>query len=124
MRAKLPPYGRALADRLVAAKARPGELWSNGALLCALGPWAWEFARAFHPGRALLTLLPPGDDPARIDWSPLAAYEWPVWLVPCDWLEVFPDECLALASALLAAGVPRVIDLHTLDCYRPAEGGG
>ena len=70
-RRKLPPYARALRDRL-----RAGWWPSNGGLFVATGAEAWDWARAWREDLArAYVLLPPDEDPSGYDWAIAAGFE-------------------------------------------------
>ena len=107
----LPPYGRTLADRLSKPATWPQYAGTSpdGAAVTvwvALGPGAWDWAQD-GADAFLLTILPPGADPASYDWRCLAGHD-PVILQRCG--PVQESDIHALADALLRDGVQRVLD--------------
>lgn len=107
---RLPPYARELGARLrvpasfkdyvgTSADGRHPTIWLG------VGPNAWDWARK-NQGLRLLSLLPPGDDPAAYDWRLLAGHN-PVFIVSCG--DVTDGEVRALVAAIMRDGTQRVI---------------
>ncbi|SEQ01332.1 hypothetical protein SAMN05421693_11420 [Ectothiorhodospira magna] len=123
---QLPPYGKRIIQ------ARRGNLsghWGTSAdgrhpsLWCAVGSGAWDAARAYwNPprnfGPRLVAVCPPGEDPAALDWSCLAGSP-PVLLVRAG--DVDGEQVHRLVTALLTAGVGRILDMGTGNRYLSKE---
>lgn len=105
-----PPYARELRDRLA------GDLrgyWGtspdgqHATLLIVLGSQAWRVAEQWRADR-LLTVLPPGSNPAEFDWQIMRASSPPIaW----SFGTVSDDELYALARALFRDGSDRLLAL-------------
>lgn len=123
MNRRLPPY----AKDILAAR-HTGNLrgrWgvspdgrSAPVTLC-VGEHAWTAARQWS-GHRLITLLPPGEDPASFDWACLRGSD-PVLLWRCG---TVTDDVQALMRAVMRDGTDRVLDLVTGVRYRARRGGG
>lgn len=119
----LPPY----AKEILAAR-RTGNLqgrWgaspdglSVPVTLC-VGENAWIAARQWS-GHRLITLLPPGEDPAAFDWSCLRGAD-PVLLWRCGQVT---DDVRALMKAVMRDGTERALDLVTGVRYNARREGG
>lgn len=121
---RLPPF----AQSILAAR-RSGNhagIWGaasdgkSAPITICIGSDAWRPAREWH-GHRLITLLPPGEDPASFNWSCLAGGD-PVLLWRCG--AVDGDTLHALLRAVMRDGVVRVFDLSTGVLFQRAKRAG
>ena len=122
-KAALPPYGREiLAVRRSGDLSRHKGVSADGrcpTLSIVAGANAWRRAGAMRGAGWLVTLLPPGDDPAALCWHCLAGAD-PVLFVRAG---IADGEAIhALVAALFRDGVGRVMDLETGTRYLPDQG--
>lgn len=120
---RLPPYAHDIltARRSSDIRGRWGaspDGRSAPVTLC-VGEYAWTAAGQWT-GYRLITMLPPGEDPAGFDWSCLRGAD-PVLLWRCG---TVADDVQALMQAVMRDGTERVLDLVTGVCYRVRRGGG
>ena len=120
---RLPPYAHDIltARRSSDLRGRWGaspDGRSAPVTLC-VGTHAWVTARQWT-GHRLITLLPPGEDPAGFDWRCLSSAD-PVLLWRCG---AVTDDVQALMRAIMRDGADRVLDLLTGVRYRARRGGG
>lgn len=110
---RLPPYARYLRDVLAAPATWPRYRGTSAdgqhcTIWIAIGADAWAWARDRE--HRLLLVCPPGDNPARYDWSLLAGGQHdPILVMPCG--PVDDAEIAALIGALTRDGVERVLYL-------------
>ena len=118
---RLPPY----AQSIITAR-HTGNLtgqWGVAAdgktapITLCIGTDSWSAARQWN-GYRLITLLPPGEDPASFNWSCLAGND-PVLLWRCG--AVDGDILHALLRAIMRDGVVRVFDLSTGVLFQRAK---
>jgi len=101
---KHPPYARLLVDRTRDPRNRQCSWW---VLIGAVG---WKKAQSWkRDPRRIFCLCPPGEDPARFNWSIYRDAPPPIGLVRCG--SVDGHQLRQLAKALLAAGSPRIYDV-------------
>ncbi len=111
MNRRLPPYAR----EILAARQSGERHWGMSAdgrtptITLCVGHDAWRAARDWV-GHRLITLLPPGEDPALFNWRCLAEAD-PVLLWRCG--AVDGDVLLELLRAVMRDGTDRVLDLTT-----------
>jgi hypothetical protein len=111
-----PPFAKDLAKRLAGDLHNYWGTSTDGkhpALFLLWGREAWEIAKQWR-GRRLLTLLPPGDDPAAYDWRVLRGHD-PIILWRCG--QVPGAEVMSLLQAVMADGVQVVFDVATGQRY-------
>lgn len=120
---RLPPYAKAIitarrTGRLHGRWGASPDGRSAPVTLC-VGEHAWTTARQWS-GHRLITLLPPGEDPAGFDWSCLRDTN-PVLLWRCG---TVTDDVQQLLRAIMRDGVGRVLDLLTGVRYNARREGG
>lgn len=115
VRRKLPPY----AHDIIAARQSGEHRWGTSSdgqhptLIVCVGRDAWRVARDWT-GHRLVTLLPPGEDPALLDWRCLSKAD-PVLMWRCG--AVGGDVVLELLKAIMRDGTDRVMDIATGNRY-------
>lgn len=106
-RRRQPPYARELACRLrgdIRSFFGTSPDGTRPTMLVLIGPAAWDIAATWERDR-LLTILPPGEDPAKYDWRALRAAD-PVLAWECG--DIDEAELYGLAWALFRDGVSRM----------------
>lgn len=118
---RLPPFAKSIikarrSGSLTGQWGAAADGQSAPVTLC-IGSDAWTPAREWH-GRRLITLLPPGEDPAGFDWRCLAGSD-PILLWRCG--HVDGDVLQALLVAVMRDGAERVLDLADGTLYQRAR---
>jgi len=111
IRRRLPPYAR----KIIAARSSSNlrRWWGTSpdgqhpTLIVCAGKGAWHTAVDWE-GHRLVTLLPPGDDPDRYDWTCLAGTD-PVLLWRCGATD--EDDLARLLPAIMRDGTNQILDV-------------
>lgn len=121
---RLPPFGHELIAALRDPARFPRYVGTsadgrNPTLWLACGPGAWDWAKR-NQGKRLLTIAPPGENPAVYDWHLLRNHD-PIFVVALG--KVSQHEIRALIAAIMHDGVRRaVVGAHdAVTVYRRKE---